>query len=292
MANTKIEWCDKVWNVVTGCTKVSAGCKNCYAEVMHKRLTAMGQKKYAEPFNNIVCHEDGLEQPMHWKKPQRIFVNSMSDLFHEDVPFEFIEKVFAVMAFCSWHTFMILTKRPKRMLEFFNTKYREHFIEGQLQKLLDEHLGQKEENLEVSFYFNQYKNIWLGVSIENKKNLWRLELLKQTTYSIRFLSLEPLLEDLGKIDLTGIHWVIVGGESGKNARHIPNADCVRNIRDQCKEQNVSFLLKQWGEYAPNWLNDNNGNKIENSEWMDRFGKKEAGRKLDAKEYNEFPEMKK
>lgn len=237
MANTKISWCDKVWNPVTGCTKVSEGCRNCYAEVMAKRLRAMGQPHYANGFK-VTCHEDALDMPLHWRKPARIFVNSMSDLFHKDVPLKFIVEVFDTIAHCPQHTFMILTKRPERAREFWTW------------------LGKI-----------PYKNVWLGVSVENQRAAdERIPLLIRTPAAVRFLSCEPLLEGIilqgnGEYDdksvmvnrqylhgTTGderINWVIVGGESGPHCRPM-NPDWARILRDQCKAADVPFFFKQTG----------------------------------------------
>lgn len=236
---TKIEWTDQTWNPVTGCDKVSQGCKNCYAEVMHRRLRGMFPDKYSKPFlGNIEIHEDELNKPAQWRKPRMVFVNSMSDLFHYKVPFSFIYKVFAIMDVCHWHTFQVLTKRPDRMLEFM----------AQYPKVLP--------------------NVWLGVSCEDQKQAdLRIPLLLQVPAAVRFLSCEPLL---GPIDLCQsiriyeqqrsgafqttffsdkLHWVIVGGESGHHARPM-HPDWVRTIRDQCAAANVPFFFKQWGEWLP------------------------------------------
>lgn len=222
---SKIEWTEKTWNPTTGCTKVSAGCKHCYAEAMHKRLNAMGAKGYEKPFSQVVCHEDRLSTPLKRKKTTTYFVNSMSDLFNPDVPFDFIKDVFEVMAQTPQHTYQILTKNHQRMSRFF-------FNRG-------EYLSSLRTN----------NNVWLGVSVENKKALSRIDWLNDCqTGADRFLSIEPLLEDLGEIDLTNIDWVIVGGESGKNAR-LMKKEWVLNIKHQCKEQGVPFFFKQWGSYG-------------------------------------------
>lgn len=213
MKTTKIEWTESTWNPVTGCTKISSGCKNCYAERMAKRLKAMEQPNYLNGFN-VTCHEHVLDYPLHWKKPRVIFVNSMSDLFHENIPFDFIKKIFDVMNKSSWHIFQILTKRPERLVELSD-------------KLV------------------WTDNIWMGVTIESFEYKSRLNLLKQTNAKIKFLSLEPLIDTVGKLDLDDIDWVIAGGESGPKSRRI-EVDWVRNIREQCINKDVPFFFKQWG----------------------------------------------
>jgi len=209
---TNIEWTEATWNPTTGCTKVSEGCRNCYAEKMAKRLQAMGQKRYKNGFK-LTLHYDLLEQPLKWKKPKKIFVNSMSDLFHDDVPEDFIAKVFSVMNLASQHIFQVLTKRPERALK----------LSGKL---------------------NWSPNIWMGTSVENMKVINRVDVLKKIPAHIRFLSCEPLLGPL-ILDLQDIHWVIVGGESGPGARPIKE-EWVTSIRDQCLNNNVAFFFKQWG----------------------------------------------
>lgn len=213
MSTTKIEWTEKSWNPLTGCDKISAGCRNCYAERMAKRLQAMGQKNYRSGFK-ITLHEDALSIPLKWKKPAIIFVNSMSDLFHEDVPVSFIHRVFSVMTKAHWHTFQLLTKRSSR-----------------LAKLSDQ--------------FNWPQNIWMGVSVENADFTYRINNLVSTGAAVKFLSLEPLLGPIPDLDLTAIDWVIVGGESGPGARQIEN-QWVLDIRDQCKKADIPFFFKQWG----------------------------------------------
>ncbi len=210
---SSIEWTESTWNPLTGCTKISAGCKNCYAERMAKRLQAMGQPNYANGFN-LTLHEHALNLPLKWKKPQMIFVNSMSDLFHEDVPEEFIFKVFDVMHTASWHKFQVLTKRSERLLE-------------------------------LSDSINWPCNVWMGVSVESQKYINRIEHLLKTKASIKFLSLEPLIGRIPELFLTGIDWVIVGGESGPGARRVEE-DWVLEIRDHCLSSKVPFFFKQWG----------------------------------------------
>jgi protein gp37 len=213
MATSKIEWTESTWNPLTGCTKVSPGCKNCYAERMAKRLQAMGLEKYRNGFK-LTLHPDVLEDPLQWTKPQMIFVNSMSDLFHKDVPLEFIQRIFDVMKRAHWHQFQVLTKRAERLLE------------------LDPYLEWPE-------------NVWMGVSVENSDYTYRIDLLRQTGAVIKFISAEPLLGPLPNLNLEGIHWVIVGGESGPHARAI-RAEWVREIRDQCVRAAIPFFFKQWG----------------------------------------------
>lgn len=210
---SKIEWTEVTWNPVTGCTKISHGCKHCYAERMAQRLQKAGVKKYRDGFK-VVAHPSVLEEPLAWKKPRVVFVNSMSDLFHSAVPTTFIELVFDVMNRAPQHTFQVLTKRPGRVRKL---NKRLHWT----------------------------PNIWMGVSIESERWLPRLDLLKQTDAHIKFLSLEPLLGPLPDIELAGIDWVIVGGESGPGARPMP-IEWVREIRDNCLNNHVAFFFKQWG----------------------------------------------
>jgi protein gp37 len=213
MAISKIEWTESTWNPLTGCNKISPGCKHCYAERMALRLQAMGQPNYRNGFN-LTIHEHVLELPLNWKTPQMIFVNSMSDLFHKSVPVEFIQKVFQVMMEASWHTFQVLTKRSNRLIE------------------LDEQLIWP-------------KNVWMGVSVENMDYTFRIDHLRQTHAKTKFLSLEPLLGPLQDLNLTRIDWVIVGGESGPKARPIQRSWVV-DIRDHCQRAKVPFFFKQWG----------------------------------------------
>lgn len=208
-----IEWTESTWNPLTGCTKISPGCKHCYAERMAHRLQAMGQPNYRNGFK-LTLHPHTLGIPLHWKTPQMIFVNSMSDLFHADVPFEYIEQVFHIMEMADWHTFQVLTKRSERLLE-------------------------------VNSQIKWPTNIWMGVSVETMKYRFRIDHLRQTGAAIKFLSLEPLLGPLPDLDLTDIDWVIVGGESGPHARPLQESWAV-DIRDQCKNAEVPFFFKQWG----------------------------------------------
>ena len=208
-----IEWTETTWNPVTGCTKISQGCKFCYAERMSRRLQAMGVEKYRGGFS-VAVHESTLGEPLKWRRPRLVFVNSMSDLFHESVPSAFIEAVFDVMNRASRHSFQVLTKRPRRVVEL-NRRLR------------------------------WTPNIWLGTSIESERWIARLALLKGTGARTKFLSLEPLLGPLPDLSLEGIDWVIVGGESGPGARPM-QADWVRAIRDNCVTVGVPFFFKQWG----------------------------------------------
>lgn len=211
--NSPIEWTESTWNPVTGCTKISPGCKNCYAERMAQRLKAMGQRNYANGFR-VTLQPHMLRLPLQWKKPRTIFVNSMSDLFHKDVPLVFIKQVFEVMSEAAWHNFQILTKRAERLAE--------------LAPLLD-----------------WPANVWMGVSVEKEKYASRIDLLRSTDAAVKFLSLEPLLGPLRNIDLTKIDWVIVGGESGYGARPM-SLDWVLDIREQCVKSKTAFFFKQWG----------------------------------------------
>ncbi|MBA3563950.1 MAG: phage Gp37/Gp68 family protein [Gammaproteobacteria bacterium] len=210
---SSIEWTESTWNPVTGCTKISPGCKHCYAKRMAERLQAMGQANYASGFK-LTIQPHMLEIPLRWKKPQTIFVNSMSDLFHKDVPLTYVRQVFDVMRRAHWHCFQVLTKRAGRLAE-------------------------------LSPKLEWAPNIWMGVSVENTKYRNRIEDLRSTASSIKFLSLEPLLGPLHDLDLRGIDWVIVGGESGPKARPVDPA-WVTDLRDQCERARVPFFFKQWG----------------------------------------------
>ena len=211
--NTGIEWTDSTWNPVTGCDKISPGCKNCYAARLAPRLKAMGNPRYTEGFE-VKLHHDLISLPVSWKKPKKIFVNSMSDLFHDAVPLEFIQSVFATVAAADHHTFQVLTKRPERALEMANQ-------------------------------LPWPENLWMGVSVENPDYLHRVDTLRCIPAQTRFLSLEPLIEAISGINLDSIDWVIVGGESGPKARPIEEA-WVLSIRDQCDRAGVRFFFKQWG----------------------------------------------
>jgi len=234
-ARSSIEWTEATWNPVTGCTKISIGCKNCYAERMALRLKTMGQRNYVNGFR-VTTHEDSLDLPLRWKSPQVVFVNSMGDLFHQDVSAPFIRKVFSVMRRAAWHRYQILTKRSSR-------------------------LNQIAPDLDWA------ENIWMGVTVESEENIYRIDDLRRTQAKIKFLSLEPLLGPLPNLDLRGIDWVIVGGESGPGARPIQE-DWVIEIRNQCLKSNVPFFFKQWG-----------GTR-----------KKKTGRLLEGRYWNEMPRV--
>jgi protein gp37 len=217
MANgSRIEWTDATWNPVTGCTKISPGCKFCYAERMSKRLKGMGQNNYRNGFK-LTLQPQMIELPLHWRQPRRIFVNSMSDLFHIDVPLAYIQAVFRVMASAHWHRYQVLTKRSDRLLE-------------------------------LNSALNWRPQIWMGVSIESEEYAFRADDLKKTGAHIKFLSIEPLLGPLHRLKLKGIDWAIIGGESGPGARPM-NPDWVRDVRDRCEREGVAFFFKQWGGVA-------------------------------------------
>ena len=213
MAQSSIEWTEMTWNPTTGCSKISPGCKFCYAEIMSKRLKAMGLEKYKDNFK-VRTHEDSLRVPYTWKKSKVVFVNSMSDLFHEDIHLEFIQKVFKVMNDNPQHIFQVLTKRAERLLEIHAELIWTH-------------------------------NIWMGVSVENSEEKHRIDDIRNINAKVKFLSLEPLLAPLGEIDLNNIDWVIVGGESGHKSRRM-DKEWVLEIQEQCKVNNVAFFFKQWG----------------------------------------------
>lgn len=241
--SSKIEWTEETWNPVTGCDKVSDGCKHCYAETMAKRLKAMNTPGYENGFE-ISILEERLNQPLKKKKATKYFVNSMSDLFHEKIPFEFIDKVFDVIDQTPHHIYQILTKRAARMAEYFSTR-------------------------------TPPQNAWIGVTVENKKQgLPRIKHLRTINAQIRFLSVEPLLEDLGTFNLEGIDWVIVGGESGPKARPM-KPEWAENIQELCEKSNVSFFFKQWGGWGAD------GKKR---------SKKENGRVLKGQIWDNMPQL--
>jgi protein gp37 len=237
MAQSSIEWTELTWNPVTGCTKVSQGCKFCYAEVMAKRLKAMGLEKYKNGFE-VTLHPETLEEPYGWKKSRVVFVNSMSDLFHPDVPIDFIQDVFRVMRENPRHVFQVLTKRTELLLEYDS------------QNLLE-----------------WAENIWMGTSVEDKRVMHRIDTLQETNAATKFLSCEPLIGPLPDMKLDGIHWVIVGGESGHSPRPM-KAEWVIDIKEQCEKAGVPFFFKQWGGR----------------------NKKKTGRKLEGTTWNDMPEM--
>lgn len=216
MAETKIEWTDKTWNPVTGCTKKSEGCVHCYAEVMARRLKGMGKLKYQNGFK-LTLHPDDLNEPKKWSRPHNVFVCSMGDLFHEEVPFDFVDKVMDTIRETPQHRFQILTKRASRMEQYFST----HVTPD---------------------------NVWLGVTVEVQRTKTRIDHLRHLKAPVRFLSCEPLLEDLGTIYLDGIDWVIVGGESGPQAR-LMKEDWVLNIKRQAEDAHIAFFFKQWGTWS-------------------------------------------
>ncbi|MBU1636030.1 phage Gp37/Gp68 family protein [bacterium] len=231
--NSSIEWTESTWNPTTGCTKISDGCKNCYAEKMARRLQAMNNPRYKNGFQ-VSIHEDLIDLPLSWKKPQMIFVNSMSDLFHENIPDSIILKIFQTMNKADWHIFQVLTKRSDRLRSLSN-------------------------KLPWS------DNIWMGVTVEDAKVQYRIKDLIHTSAYIKFLSLEPLIGPLKNLELTGINWIIVGGESGPGARPM-NPEWVKEIRDNCLKTDTPFFFKQWGG----------------------FNKKKNGRKLDGQYWNQQP----
>lgn len=236
--SSAIEWTDATWNPVTGCTKITAGCDNCYAERFAERFRGTLGHPFEHGFD-LQLRPERLEQPLAWRRARMIFVNSMSDLFHKEVPFSFIDQVFDTMEAADWHTYQVLTKRSSRMRDYLRGRY--------------------EENLAPT-------HIWCGVSIEDASSATRVKHLAEAPASIRFLSIEPLLGPVGELGLDGISWVIVGGESGPKARPL-QVEWVRSVRDACLEQDVAFFFKQWGGFRP----------------------KSGGRKLDGREWSEFPQ---
>lgn len=242
MANgSKIEWTEATWNPTTGCTKISSGCKNCYAATLSKRLKAMGMKKYRKGFE-FAEHPDDIELPLKWKKSRKIFVNSMSDLFHEKATIEFIERCFEVMLDANWHTYQVLTKRPSKMAEFSKLFY-------------------------MRFGYVIPNHIWMGTSVEDAENVWRIDELRNVKCDIKFISFEPLIGPVGKLDLVGINWAIIGGESGYGYRPVQKEWIMEIIR-QCKKQNVRVFFKQWGGTRP----------------------KSGGRLINGKTYDEYPQI--
>lgn len=238
---SKIEWTEATWNPAVGCTKISPGCQNCYAETMARRLKAMGANGYANGFKLTLLPER-LSDPVERRKPTIYFVNSMSDLFHENVPDTYIGRVFDVMKQSPQHTFQVLTKRAERLGKFFRA-------------------------------YHASTNAWLGVTVENRRHgIPRINQLRKVKAHVRFLSIEPLLEDLGELDLAGIHWVIVGGESGPKARPM-KLEWVMNIKRQCEKQNVAFFFKQWGGWGVDGV---------------KRGKKSNGRLLLGRTWDEVP----
>lgn len=239
--STQIEWTDSTWNPVTGCTKITTGCDFCYAERFSERFRGVKNHPFENGFD-LSLRPERLKQPLTWSKPRRIFVNSMSDLFHKEVPTEFIDAVFDTMEAASWHTYQVLTKRSSLMVKYLRKRYGSGMAPA---------------------------HIWLGVSVEDKKNLVRLNHLKKAQASVKFVSFEPLIGPVGSVDLKGVDWVIVGGESGPHSRPIEEA-WVLAIRDQCKADKVAFFFKQWGGIRP----------------------KSGGRLLKGREWNQYPNPKK
>ena len=235
-----IEWTDATWNPVTGCTKITAGCDNCYASRFAERFRGVPGHPFEQGFD-LTLRPDRLDHPLRWKRSRMIFVNSMSDLFHKEVPFPFVDSVFDTMEEADWHVFQVLTKRSSRMRDYLQRRY------------ADRHPPD---------------HIWLGVSVEDAKGATRINHLREAPAGVRFLSVEPLIGPVGPVDLSGVHWVIAGGESGPGAR-ILNIDWARDIRDQCARQGVAFFFKQWGGIRP----------------------KSGGRELDGREWNQFPSNK-
>jgi protein gp37 len=235
--STAIEWTDATWNPVTGCTKISAGCDNCYAERFSERFRGVPGHPFENGFD-LQLRPERLEQPLGWREAKMIFVNSMSDLFHKQVPFGFLDRAFDTMERAHWHKFQILTKRSSRLRDYVNARYA---------------------------YGSAPQHIWLGTSIEDGSKMSRARHIQATKASVRFLSIEPLLGPIGKIDLEGIHWVIVGGESGPRARPML-VEWAREVRDQCKAAKVPFFFKQWGGLRP----------------------KSGGRLLDGREWSQWP----
>ena len=282
--NSSIEWTDKTWNPVTGCDRVSPGCDHCYAETIANRFA--GSKAFPDGFK-VTLHPDRLEDPLHWRKPARVFVNSMSDLFHPDISDGFIGSVWDIMAKCPRHTFQVLTKRPQRMAKLLH------------QWDVARWLWRRDDMLWCGYGDKRgpFLNIWCGTSIENDRYVFRATHLRATPAKVRFLSLEPLLGPLPSLDLTDIDWVIVGGESGPGARPM-RLPWVRDIRDRCIEANIPFFFKQWGEFVPTVRNQGCPERYRDAAWavgdefwpVWRVGKKTAGRLLDGFTWSQYPEV--
>ncbi len=242
MSQSRIEWTDSTWNPVTGCTKASSGCLHCYAEAMTRRLKAMGVAKYANGFE-VTVHEESLSEPLKWRKPRNIFVCSMSDLFHKDVPFEFVDDVINTIVKTPQHRYQILTKRAERMAEYFSTR-------------------------------QVPENVWLGVTVDVVQSKSRIDYLRKIEGAgIKFLSCEPLLEDLGELNLKGIDWVIVGGESGNQARPMKREWAV-SIKQQCDSAGNTFFFKQWGTWGADGIKRSKGKN---------------GKQLDGEVFHSFPD---
>ena len=319
---SKIEWTDETWNVVTGCTKVSAGCTHCYAERMSKRLAGRCGYPKDDPFR-VTLHPDKLDKPLKWKKPRKIFVNSMSDLFHEDVPDEFIDEVFAVMSDAGQHTFMILTKRPERMKQYLSLD-NPRYTARKVFNLTKDPAGKFDCDLHWPLI-----NVWLGTSVENQAAAdERIPPLLQVPAAVKFISVEPLL---GPVDLMSVQfgkyttmnvlegcgislkspcqsipnafsnkidWVITGGESGPGARPL-HPDWVRSLRDQCQAAGTKFFFKSWGDWLPNaqeydcnpgGVDYEQKHELVRNVAMCRVGKKKSGRLIDGRTWDEMPEI--
>jgi len=326
--DSKIEWTNATWNPVRGCTKISPGCAHCYAETFAERWRGVKGHPYEQGFDLRLVPEK-LTEPLKWRNPKLIFVNSMSDLFQADVPFDYVDRVFAVMALAHWHTFQVLTKRADLMREYMQHPSRKRLIAMAVMAIsnqLAEEAGTHKARIKLDDFGARFRgnspfpNVWLGVSIENKKHGWpRVYELRHTPAAVRFFSVEPLLEDVTPLRLNGIHWVIVGGESGPHARPM-HPDWVRSIRDQCVAAGVPFFFKQWGEFAPydnrihGMMDRPDDDTVEGKsivrldgqvqtsrltpqgiartgpaqQLVIRVGKKAAGRLLDGREWNEMP----
>ncbi len=237
-SSTAIEWTDTTWNPVTGCTKISAGCDNCYASRLSERFRGVAGHPFETGFD-LTLRPERIGQPLMWRRPRMVFVNSMSDLFHKNIPKEFISRVFGTMERANWHTFQVLTKRSSLMRDFLQSRYGSHQVP---------------------------RHVWFGVSVEDHSKKSRIRHLQDSPLGVRFLSIEPLIGPMGKLDLTGIDWVIVGGESGPGARPMMS-EWVREVRDQCRASGVAFFFKQWGGARP----------------------KSGGRELDGEEWSQFPQ---
>jgi protein gp37 len=300
--NTAIEWTDTTWNPTTGCDRISPGCDNCYALKLAKRLKAMGSAKYqidgdprtSGPGFGLAVHPDALRLPLTWRKPRTVFVNSMSDLFHARVPADFIADVFAVMAATAdRHTYQVLTKRPERTARFFAQP-----------GLLDEvayraaQMCEDGDRIHDAVRYGPWPlpNVWLGTSIESDKQIGRADALRNAPAAVRFISAEPLLGPLTSLDLTGIDWLIAGGESGPGSRPAEVA-WVRDLRDRCTAQGVAFFFKQWGNWvAPSQMTDETFMDFDSVHGCDaydpdqpwRFDKKRAGRLLDGRTWDQYP----
>jgi protein gp37 len=246
-AQTEIEWTDATWNPVSGCTKVSRGCDHCYAERFSERFRGIAGHPFEAGFD-LTFRPHKLDEPLSWRRPRRVFVNSMSDLFHKEIPLNYIDRVFDTMEQAHWHVFQVLTKRSSLLRRYLNARYRDG---------------------------SAPPHIWVGVSVEDRKAAVRLRHLQEARAAVRFVSFEPLLEGLGRLDLHGIHWAIVGGESGPGRRPI-DADWVRDIRDQCRAADVAFFFKQWGGITPKA----GGNSLDGRHWM-QYPTVSAGGRLGA-----------